>query len=327
MPKTIPPFTLTALLAVSIAAAAQGTGWHAKPEVVQRNTKQRPEFNYDEAGIKPYELPDPLWMRTARVRTPQEWKARRTELIELFRTDVYGRSPGKPAALRFETIEEKPSAMDGAATLKRIAVRSQHDGREHQFDLTLFLPNAPRGPVALFLLLNNRDIAITDPTRAQRSGFWPAETLIARGYGVAALQVGDLAPDDNARFRDGIIRLFEGTAGSRPPDAWGALAAWGWGARRAMDYFETDRRIDSRRIALVGHSRGGKAALWAGAEDERFAMVISNESGESGAALSRRTFGETIARITQSFPRWFAANYAAIAGRRGASSIAHIRSG
>lgn len=322
MPKTIPSCAVAGLLAVSIAVSAQEAGWQAKPDAVQRNARQRPEFNYDEAGVKPYDLPDPLVTGRGRVRTPSDWRARRTEILELFRTHVYGRSPGKPGTLRFETIENKPSAVSGAATLKRIAVHSGHDGREHRFELALLLPNARRGPVPLFLLLNNRDVAIADPARAQRSGFWPAEALIARGYGIAVLQVGDLAPDDNARFREGVIRLFEGTAsGSRPPDAWGALAAWGWGARRAMDYFETDPRIDARRIALVGHSRGGKAALWAGAEDERFAMVVSNESGESGAALSRRNFGETIARITQSFPRWFAANYSAFGGREEALPV------
>lgn len=304
------------LAVATIALAAQETGWRANPELVARISKQRPEFNYDEAAIKPFELPDPLKTAAGRVRTVPQWNARRAEILELFRTNVYGRSPGKPAGLRFETIEEKPSAMDGAATLKRVAVHSTLDGREHRFDLTIFLPNGIRGPVPIFLLMNNRAIGITDPTRAEKSGFWPAETLIARGYGIAALQVGDLAPDDNAKYREGIIRLFEGIAtGPRPPDAWGGLAAWGWGASRAMDYFETDRRIDTRRVGLVGHSRGGKAALWAGAEDQRFALVISNESGESGAALSRRNFGETIARITDSFPRWFAANYKTFAGR------------
>jgi hypothetical protein len=303
-------------LVATIALAAQEAGWRANPEVVARTAKQRPEFNYDEASIKPFELPDPLKTAAGRVRATHQWRARRAAILELFRTNVYGRSPGKPSALRFETIEEKPSAMDGAATLKRIAVHSTHDGREHRFDLTVFLPNGVRRPVPLFLLMNNRPVALTDPTRAEKSGFWPAESFIARGYGIAALQVGDLSPDDNARYRDGVIRLFEGAStGPRAADAWGGLAAWAWGASRAMDHFETDRRIDSKRVALVGHSRGGKAALWAGAEDERFALVVSNESGESGAALSRRNFGETIARITESFPRWFAENYKTFAGR------------
>jgi hypothetical protein len=110
--------------------------------------------------------------------------------------------------------------------------------------------------------------------------------------------------------------LFEGTVDRpRPRNAWAALAAWGWGASRAMDYFDTHPRVNARRVAVLGHSRGGKAALWAGAEDERFAIVISNESGEGGAALGRREFGETLAAITRSFPHWFADKYKDFAGR------------
>jgi hypothetical protein len=168
--------------------------------------------------------------------------------------------------------------------------------------------------VPVFLLLNNR--ASTDTNPARRSPFWPAEDVLARGYGVAAIQNGDLAPDDKARFREGVMRLFEERASApRAASAWGALAAWGWGASRAIDYFETDPRVDATRVAVVGHSRGGKAALWAGAEDERIAVVISNESGEGGAALTRRNFGETLERITNTFPHWFADNYRAFAGR------------
>jgi hypothetical protein len=306
----------TASIALAIAVSAQGAAWRANPDVVARTAKRLPQFNFDEARVQPYDLPDPLETRSGRVRTTQAWKARRAEILDLFRTHVYGRTPARPRQLAFEIIEETASAMNGAATLKRVAVKTTHEGRGHRFDLTIFLPNAPRGPVPVFLLLNNRAVTLTDPTRAEQSGFWPAETLVARGYGVASLQVGDLAPDDNAKFREGVIRLFEGTTdGARPPDAWAGLAAWAWGASRALDYFGTDRRIDATRVAVVGHSRGGKAALWAGAEDERFAMVISNESGEGGAALSRRNFGETVARITESFPRWFATNYRTFAGR------------
>jgi len=300
----------TASLGLSIALRAQDTGWRANPQTVEQTAKRQPAFNYDEAKVPPYTLPDPLTMNGTTVRTREAWAGRRREILELFREQVYGRSPGRPQPLRFETVEDNPRAMDGAATLKRIAVHSQQDGRAHRFEVTLFLPNARSGPVPVFLLLNNRPVTNTDPTRQERSGFWPAEQVIARGYGIAALQNSDLAPDDKDRFREGAIRLFEGTvSGPRARDAWGALAAWAWGASRAMDYFETDRRVDATKVAIVGHSRGGKAALWAGAEDERFAIAIANESGEGGAALSRRVFGETLARITSAFPHWFADRY------------------
>jgi hypothetical protein len=181
--------------------------------------------------------------------------------------------------------------------------------------LTLFLPNKPQRPSPVFLLINNRPATNTDPTRREKSGFWPAEQLIARGYGIAAIQYGQLAPDNKDTFRDGAISLFDDAAAGERPLTWGAIAAWAWGASRAMDYFVTDARIDRARVAIVGHSRGGKAALWTGAEDDRFSIVISNESGEGGAALSRRNFGETVTRINTSFPHWFTTAYKGFNGR------------
>jgi hypothetical protein len=290
---------LTATLTAALLASAAGA--------------QPPGANYDEARVPPYTLPD---LFGGAPRTREGWARRRAELLEAFRANVYGRAPGRPERVAFRVVQDDPSAMGGAATLRRVLVTSGQGPREHRFELVLLLPNARPGRVPLFLLLNNRPATNTDPTRAQKSGFWPAEDVVARGYGIAALQVGDLAPDDTARFRDGVIRLFEGdTTRTRAADAWGALAAWAWGASRAMDYLVTDPRVDARRVAVVGHSRGGKAALWAGAQDERFALVVSNESGEGGAALARRAFGETVQRITATFPHWFAPRYATFAAR------------
>jgi hypothetical protein len=301
---------------VSLLLVAPQAGWQANPQVVRDTAAKQPEFNYEESRVPAYTLPEPLGGAAAKVRTPDEWRTRRAQILELFRDNVYGRSPGRPERVAFKAIEENTRAMDGAATLKRIAVVSTEAGREHRFELTLFLPNATSGPVPVFLLLNNRGTGNTDPTRREQSDFWPAEQVIARGYGVAAIQNNDLAPDDKDRFREGVIQLFEGAGqASRPENAWGALAAWAWGASRAMDYFETDSRVDRTRVAVVGHSRGGKAALWAGVEDERFALVVANNSGEGGAALTRRHFGETLARITKSFPHWFAGKYTSFSER------------
>ncbi len=316
MQRSLQTGLAAAAVLFSIGVVAQESGWRANPQVVEKNSRAQPRFNYEESRVPDYVLPPLLEGRDGTARTPEDWKKRRAQILDLFRENVYGRSPGRPARLRFEVLEENPKALDGAATLKRVAVLSGQDGRSHRFELTMFLPNARREPVGVFLLLNNRPAANVDATRLEQSGFWPAEQVIARGYGIAALQVGDLAPDDNDRYRDGAIRLFEGDAdGSRPDNAWRGLAAWAWGASRAMDYFETESRIDAKRVAVVGHSRGGKASLWAGAEDDRFAMVVSNESGEGGAALSRRHFGETLARITESFPHWFAGKYTSYATR------------
>jgi hypothetical protein len=305
-------FVALPLLLASLGFA-RADGWHADPAVVARTTKEQPGFNFDESRVTPYTLPDVL-PRGAAIRTPDAWRPRRAEILNLFRDDVYGRSPGRPEQLSFETVEQDAHAMGDTATLKRVAIVSHQQGREHRFVVTLFLPNA-RPNVPMFLLINNRAASNTDPTRREKSGFWPAEQLVARGYGIAALQYGDLAPDDKARFTEGVIHLFEGDAATRSPHAWGALAAWAWGASRVMDYFETDPRVDAARVAVLGHSRGGKAALWAGAEDERFALVISNESGEGGAALARRAFGETVARINDVFPHWFDDTYKTYGGR------------
>jgi hypothetical protein len=318
MPATHTATIVVTLVALSCAAHAQHPGWRADPKAIAQSAKQHPEFNFDESAVPDYALPDVVSGRAGMVRTAEQWPARRAEILELFRQHVYGRSAALPQELRFKVVEENPTAMGGAATLKRVRVMSANNGREFVFELTMFLPNARGERVGLFLFLNNRAEGNTDPTRTQKSGFWPAEQVIARGYGIAAIQVEALALDDRFRYRDAAIWLFEGSLTPpvpRPTSAWGALAAWAWGASRAMDYLVTDPRVDPARVAVVGHSRGGKAALWAGAEDERFSMVISNESGEGGAALSRRHFGETLARITTSFPHWFNENYATFAGR------------
>jgi hypothetical protein len=313
-----PCFTMAVLLTgAAVVTGAQSRGWTANPDVVKKTSEGAGQagFNYDETRVPALTLPDPLALRGVAVRTRDTWPGRRAEILDLFRAHVYGRRPGKPEALRFEVIETRPDAMSGAATLRRIHVVSSQQGRQHRFELILFLPNARAGAAPTFLLLNNRPVSNTDPTRGNRTPFWPAEELIARGYGIAALQVGDFAPDDPKTFTTGVIRLFEGDAPDRPADAWGALAAWGWGASRALDYFETDPRVDARRVAVVGHSRGGKAALWAGAEDDRFAMTVSNDSGEGGAALARRPYGETTARINAAFPHWFNDNFKRFNGR------------
>ena len=305
--------TAGAMSLASVVVAAQ-EGWRADPQLVEKSAERQPAINYHEEKVPDFTLPA-LFPDGRVPRTPEEWRPRREEILELFREHVYGRSPGRPDRLDFEVVERDDAAMGGAATLTRVAIVSTQAGRHHRFVLTLFVPNGAKGPVPVFLLLNNRPPGNVDPARAEKSGFWPAEAVIARGYGIAALQVSDLAPDDKEQYRQGVIGLFRGNAVGDEPSAWKALGAWAWGASRALDYFETHPAVDARRVAVVGHSRGGKAALWAGAQDERFALVVSNESGEGGAALSRRHYGETIERITTVFPHWFAGRYSTYTGR------------
>jgi hypothetical protein len=167
---------------------------------------------------------------------------------------------------------------------------------------------SPR-PCPAFLLICNRERACIDADRAVRSPFWPAEALIARGCAAAAFQIDDVDPDRADGFAEGIRAAFGSDTSDTSGDSWGAIAAWAWGASRAMDWLQTVPDIDASRVGVVGHSRGGKAALWCGAQDERFALTISNNSGCTGAALARGKTGERIAAINKSFPYWFCDNY------------------
>jgi len=296
---------------------AQQTGWQPNPDLVKQLQQDRPEYIWDEQDVPDYELPDALaGPDGSQARSPEEWQQQREQILEKFRELMFGYRPERPDAVYFDPVEEDGNAMEGTATLKQIAVRSEYQGRSHRFELILFLPNDISGPVPVFLLINNRDRNNTDPSRGEKSGFWPAEDVISRGYGVAAIQNSHLAPDSEENYHEGVIRLYEGEAAAsdRPPDAWMALSAWGWGATRVMDYFERDPDVDESRVALLGHSRGGKAALWAGAEDERFSLVISNDSGAGGAALSRRNYGETVEAVNR-FGHWFTGNFEQFNGR------------
>jgi hypothetical protein len=171
----------------------------------------------------------------------------------------------------------------------------------------LFIPNKVEKPIPTFLLINNRSKDNTDPTRNIQSEFWPAEVVIDSGYAIASFHVDDLAPDNPALFMNGVLQLYPEQLTA--DNGMRAIGSWAWGASRAMDYFENDPAIDEKRIVIVGHSRGGKASLWAAAQDQRFAICVTNCSGNTGAALARRQFGERISAINNAFPHWFNRNY------------------
>lgn len=296
--------------------------------------------NYDESKVPPYTLPDPLTCADgSRVNSARAWqRKRRPELLRLFEEHVYGRAPAKPRGMKFETRAVVTNALHGAATRKEITVWLTGKKSGPSLDILLYTPNAAKRPVPAFLGLNfNGNHAVTPEPDvrlserwmvAERSGCivsnrataacrgieasrWQIEKVISRGYALVTVYYGDLEPDHAAGWKSGIRAAFS-PAGAETvfaPDAWGAISAWAWGLSRALDCLEKEPAVDAKRVAVIGHSRLGKTALWAGARDERFAIVISNDSGEGGAALARRRFGERTADLNRRFPHWFCGNF------------------
>jgi pimeloyl-ACP methyl ester carboxylesterase len=265
----------------------------------------------DDLPMPAYKLPDPLVSANGMsVSSPQQWvNSRRGEILELFRTHVYGRVPQTTYEKSFDVTNEDPRAMNGAATLRQVSIRISRGEKSLVIRVNLFIPNNAAKPLPAFVLICNRGHENIDATRETKSEFWPAEEGIARGYAMAAFLNADVDPDKHDGFHDGIHGLLDD--GPRPADAWGTIAAWAWGASRVLDYLETVPQINARQVAVIGHSRGGKTALWAAAEDQRFAMAVSNDSGCGGASISRRRFAgrEQVARIVKSFPHWFCTNF------------------
>ena len=291
------------------------------------------EANYDEAKVGQFTLPDPLVLESGeKMEDAKTWREeRRPELIRLFEKHVYGRSPGKPETLRHEIISEEKNALGGKATRRQVRIFFS-EKPEPKLDLLIYLPNERKSAAPAFLGLNfggnhtihadpgillatgwvrnGRNDQASEDARGRASSRWPVELILDRGYALVTGYYGDIDPDFHDGFTNGVHPLFYKEGQSKPAeDEWGSIAAWTWGLSRAMDYLEKDADIDAGRVALLGHSRLGKTALWAGAQDERFAIVISNNSGCGGAALSRRNFGETVQRINSAFPHWFCGNF------------------
>ncbi len=314
-----------------------------------------PGFNYDEAKVPAYTLPDPLVLENGTpVRDATMWRTqRRPELLELFAREVYGRTPGgRPAGMHWETTSVDRAALGGKAVRKEITVWFTAKKEGPKMHLLTYQPAGAAGThapwpaflglnyygnncvnadpgIALstawmratpeFKIVNNR---VTKGTRGAHAGRWNVETVVARGYATASVYYGDLCEDRNEGLTRDVATLFgTGAVNDRKPDEWGAIGIWAWGLSRALDVLAADPEIDGTRIAVHGHSRLGKAALWAGAQDERFALVISNDSGAGGAALNKRIFGETVERINMSFPFWFAKNFRAYNSREAALPV------
>ncbi|HJZ81272.1 MAG TPA: hypothetical protein VKD91_13035, partial [Pyrinomonadaceae bacterium] len=268
--------------------------------------------NYDEARVGTYTLPDPLMPANGKpVRDANTWyRNRRPEIVRLFEENQFGRSPGRPAGMSFDVFDKGTPALDGKAIRRQVTVYFSRDKQGPKMDLLIYLPAGARKPVPLFLNLSftANSSAVDDPGikpgevwgRDKKRGPAPKGGPLGRldvlpfltqGIGVATVYYGDIEPDFQGGLPYGVRRSYLKPGQTEPaPNEWGAIAAWAWGLSRALDYLETDKGVDAKRVAIFGISRLGKTVLWAGAHDTRFAVVIASCSGEGGAALSRRNY-------------------------------------
>jgi hypothetical protein len=288
--------------------------------------------NYDEALAGTYTLPDPLVLADgSRVQDANTWyRKRRPEIVRLFEENQFGRSPGRPADMSFDVFDKGSSALDAKAVRRQVTIFFSRDKAGPKMDLLIYLPAGAAKPVSLLLNLGfTANSSIADDPGIRPGEIWgrdkkrvPAPNMafgrlnlrpfLDAGIGVASVYYGDIDPDFAGGAQLGVRGLTLKQGQTEPaPDEWGSIAAWAWGLSRAMDYLETDSGVDAKRVAIVGVSRLGKTVLWAGARDPRFAMVIASCSGEGGAALSRRNYGETIKHLTapSRYPYQFCGNY------------------
>ncbi|MDR1724008.1 MAG: acetylxylan esterase [Tannerella sp.] len=287
------------------------------------------DVNYDEAKVPKFELPDVLLLNNdSKVETKEQWeRQRRPEVLRMFASEMYGKTPKETISVSYKILAENGKALNGKATAKQVKFIFSNGKKNIEALLLLYLPNAQKGKAPVFVGYNfkgNHSIT-TDTTIIYSPGFdlvtepdnpdrrrgsqmsrWAIERIIDRGYALATMCYHDIFPDKEGFKDHSIVSLFSDyNPDSRKPDEWQAIGAWAWGSSRIVDYLETENRIDGSKIAIMGHSRQGKAALWAGAQDTRFAIVISNDSGSGGAALSKRRFGETVKIVSSIKPFWF----------------------
>jgi len=289
--------------------------------------------NYDETKVPAYTLPDPLIFNNGvKVQNSIEWNKRRAEILRLFEIEEYGVSPVWKGNIISTELSSNLNALNGVAISKEIKLTLKNGSKELSMVMLFYLPRSSK-PVPVFLGYNfggnhsvtdEKDISITsswmrndaatgvtnnrasETGRGKAASRWPVREIISRGYGLATIYYGDVDPDFDDGFKNGVHGLYDQ---QRDSSSWGTIAAWAWGLSRAMDYIETVSSIDSKKVIVIGHSRLGKTVLWAGATDQRFALVISNNSGCGGAALSKRAFGETVGSINAAFPHWFCKNF------------------
>jgi hypothetical protein len=294
------------------------------------------QSNTDESKVPPYTLPDVLKMQNGKeVKNAQEWNSiQRPYIYHLYEENQFGRYPVKKVPLRYRLLEKDGHALGGTATRKQVRIYLSPGDSTVYTDVLIYFPNNIKKPVPVFVgynfsgnneIQNDPGIMITkiwvpskskgavnnratDSSRGAEASQWQVNEILSHGYAVATVYYGDLEPDNPDGWKTGIRTTLKDVLKIQPEE-WGAMGAWAYGLSRIYDYFEKDGDINANKVALIGHSRLGKAALWAAASDKRFALIVSNESGEGGATLSKRWYGETVKIITQKFPWWFAAKY------------------
>jgi hypothetical protein len=319
---------LAALLVCVAVTAQEKKGPSPPPDVVAGIP-----VNYDEAKVGSYQLPDPLTLADGKpVRDAKTWTGkRRPEIVKLFEENQYGRSPGRPAEMNFDVFEKGAPAFDGKGIRRQVTISFSKDKSGPKMDLLEYVPAAAKKPVPLLLNISftansntvkdpgvkvgeiwGRDHKKVPANQGPAFGSVNVTRLLDAGFGFATFYYGDVDPDFLGGVPMGVRALYLKPGQTEPaPDEWGAIAAWAWGISRAIDYLETDHAVDAKRVAITGVSRLGKTVMWAGAHDPRVALVIASCSGEGGAALSRRNYGETIAHLTAPtrYPYQFAGNY------------------
>jgi hypothetical protein len=303
--------------------------------------QKEPAANYDESKVPAYTLPDPLVAANGQRVTRAAWPARRRELLDVFAREMYGRTPSRPKSLGPPVVQDAAGALGGLAARRQVTFMPE-GASIGPVRVLIYRPAKATGPVPVFLALNfkgnhaiNPDPGIeltsswlpddepgvvghkaTEASRGTDRSRWPLEMILSRGYALVTAYYGDFDPDVVGGFEHGVQALFYRPGQHSPePDEWGAIGGWAWGLSRILDYIASDRSLDATHVAVLGHSRLGKAALWAAAQDERFALVVSNESGCGGAALSKRIYGETVQAINDQFPHWFAGTFKKYNGR------------
>jgi hypothetical protein len=292
----------------------------------------------DESKVPPYSLPPILADSTSSIEeTNAAWKKRRLELSNLFTEQVYGAAPTTPFKLTSETIESGAS-LNGKAIRHQIRLVIETDHGQLPIDVLIFRPAKSKEAVPCFIGLNftgnhtvahDPEIVVTkswmrndkakgiennqtlESLRGDSASRWPIELIVSGGCAVVTAYYGDIDPDFDDGFKNGVHGLFpDHQPSAEHKNRWGTIAGWSWGLSRMLDCVQANvPEIDSKKVMVIGHSRLGKAAIWAGVTDERFAGIISNNSGCGGAALSKRIFGETVGRINESFPHWFCPNF------------------